>query len=195
MFENIGKKNNTRAVQEESSKLASFSLDQGLQIVITPRSPASIPEPIGTPCESDGFLHQSDCCLLCQYLEIWIHRQLELILQPHKNIGNVVYLYDPGCSSELIDIASNKIWRLTARMHRKLIAFSRQGDSLSIYAQEIRPNTNIFGICYYVIEYLLRSGKPFGVRRKGDKCVLVVLFSEPLRICDGRLVNFGPSMQ
>ena len=60
-------------------------------------------------------------------------------------------------------------------MHRKLIAFSRQGDSLSIYAQEIRPNTNIFGI-YYVIEYLFRSGKPFGIRRKGDKCVLVVLF-------------------
>ena len=47
--------------------------------------------------------------------------------------------------------------------------FLRQGDSLSIYAQEIRPNTNFFGIYYAVIEYLFRSGKPFGIRRKGDK--------------------------
>ena len=53
-----------RTVQAESSKFASLLFDQGFQIVIPPRSPASVPEPIGTP--SDGILHQSDCCLLRQ---------------------------------------------------------------------------------------------------------------------------------
>ena len=61
----IGKDDNTRTVWAESSKFASLSFDQGFQIVIPPRSPASVPEPIGTP--SDGILHRSDCCLLRQY--------------------------------------------------------------------------------------------------------------------------------
>ena len=34
----IGKKNNTRTVQAESSKFASLSIDQGFQIVIRPRN-------------------------------------------------------------------------------------------------------------------------------------------------------------
>ena len=40
----IEKKTNT--VQEESSTFASLSLDQGFQLVIPPRSPASVPEPL-----------------------------------------------------------------------------------------------------------------------------------------------------
>ena len=61
----IGKETNA-CVQAESSKFASLSFDQGFQIVIPPTSPASVPEPIGTP--SDGILHRSrsDCCLLHQ---------------------------------------------------------------------------------------------------------------------------------
>ena len=43
-------------MQAESSKFASLLFDQGFQIVIPPRSPASVPEPIRTP--SDGILHQ-----------------------------------------------------------------------------------------------------------------------------------------
>jgi hypothetical protein len=57
----IEKNNNFRT---ESSKFASLSFDQGFHIVIPPRSPASVPEPIRTP--SEGILHQSDCCLLRQ---------------------------------------------------------------------------------------------------------------------------------
>ena len=51
----IEKNNNTHTVQVESSKFASLLFDQGFQIVIPPRSPASVPEPIRTP--SDGILH------------------------------------------------------------------------------------------------------------------------------------------
>ena len=43
---------------------ASLLFDQGFQIVIPPRSPASVPEAIGTP--SDSILHQCECCLLCE---------------------------------------------------------------------------------------------------------------------------------
>ena len=53
--------------QTQPSKLHQLLFDQGVQIVIPPRSPASVPEPIGTP--SDGILHQSDCCYLRQCLE------------------------------------------------------------------------------------------------------------------------------
>ena len=49
----------------QSSEFVSLSFDQGFQIVIPPRSPPSVPEPIGMP--SDGILHPSDCCLLCQF--------------------------------------------------------------------------------------------------------------------------------
>ena len=49
------KNKNTRLVQAESSKFESLLFDQGFQIVIPPRSPASVPEPIRTP--SDGILH------------------------------------------------------------------------------------------------------------------------------------------
>jgi hypothetical protein len=49
----IGKNNNTRTVQAESSKIASLLFDWGFQIVIPPRVVASVPEPIGTP--SDGI--------------------------------------------------------------------------------------------------------------------------------------------
>ena len=48
------------------AKFASLLLDQGFQIVISPRSPANVPEPIGAP--SDGILHWSDCCLLRQLI-------------------------------------------------------------------------------------------------------------------------------
>ena len=63
-FAFIEKNNNTRTVQTESSKFASFSFDQGFQIVIPLRIVVNVPEPIGTP--SDSILHQSDCCLLRQ---------------------------------------------------------------------------------------------------------------------------------
>ena len=43
-------------MQAESSKFASLLFDQGFQIVIPPRSPASVPEPIRAP--SDGILHR-----------------------------------------------------------------------------------------------------------------------------------------
>ena len=61
----IGKNNNIRAVQAESSKFATLLFDQGVQIVINPSAVFYVPEPIGTP--SDSILHQSDCCLLCQW--------------------------------------------------------------------------------------------------------------------------------
>ena len=51
----IGKNNNTRTVQAESSKFESLSFGQGFQIVIPPRIVANVPEPIGMP--SDGILH------------------------------------------------------------------------------------------------------------------------------------------
>ena len=44
-FAFIGMNNNIRTVQAESSKFASLLFDQGFQIVIPPRSPASVPEP------------------------------------------------------------------------------------------------------------------------------------------------------
>ena len=47
------------------SYVLALSFDQGLQIVIHPRSPTNVPEPIGTP--SGGILHQSDCRLSRQY--------------------------------------------------------------------------------------------------------------------------------
>jgi hypothetical protein len=53
-------------VQAQSSKFALLSFDQGFQIVIPPRSPASVPEPIGTP--SDDILHQSDGDLARRFL-------------------------------------------------------------------------------------------------------------------------------
>ena len=62
IFRYIGKNNNTRTVQAESSKFASVLFDQGFQIIIPPRSSASVPEPIGTL--SDDILHRSDCCYL-----------------------------------------------------------------------------------------------------------------------------------
>ena len=43
--------------QNRPSKSHQLPFDQGVQIVIPPRSPASVPEPIGTP--SDGILHRS----------------------------------------------------------------------------------------------------------------------------------------
>ena len=58
------KNNNIPAVQAETSKFASLSFDQGVQIVINPSSVVYVPELIGTP--SDNILHRSDCCLLCQ---------------------------------------------------------------------------------------------------------------------------------
>ena len=61
----IGKNNNTRTVQAESSKFASLLFDQGFQIVIPPRIVANVPEPIGMP--SDSILHLSDCCLFWQF--------------------------------------------------------------------------------------------------------------------------------
>ena len=36
-----------------------------MPVVIPPRSPASVADPIGTP--SHNILHRSDCCLLCQW--------------------------------------------------------------------------------------------------------------------------------
>ena len=65
----IGKNNNTLTVQAEFSKFASLLFDQGFQLVIPPRSLASVPEPMGKP--SNSMLHQSDCCLLCQLLIQW----------------------------------------------------------------------------------------------------------------------------
>ena len=44
----IGKNNNIRAVQAESSKFASLSFDQGVQIFINPSSVVYVPEQIGT---------------------------------------------------------------------------------------------------------------------------------------------------
>ena len=44
--------------QNRPSKLHQLPFDQGVQIVIPPRSPASVPELIGTP--SDGILHRSE---------------------------------------------------------------------------------------------------------------------------------------
>ena len=64
-------------MQAESSKFAPLSFDQELQIVIPPRSPASVPEPIGMP--SDGILHQSDCCLLHQSFRRKIQMDQNLI--------------------------------------------------------------------------------------------------------------------
>ena len=58
----VGKNNKTHIVQAESSKFASLLFDQGFHLVIPPRSPASVQEPIGTP--SDCILHLSDCCLI-----------------------------------------------------------------------------------------------------------------------------------
>ena len=51
--------------QNWPSELHQLLFDQGVQIVIPPRSPASVPEPIGTP--SHIILHLSDCCLLRQF--------------------------------------------------------------------------------------------------------------------------------
>ena len=51
----IEKNNNTHTVQVESFKFASLSFEQGFQIVIPPRSPPIVPEPIGKP--SDCILH------------------------------------------------------------------------------------------------------------------------------------------
>jgi hypothetical protein len=42
--------------QNQPSKLHQLPFDQGVQIVVPPRSPESVPEPIRTP--SDGILHQ-----------------------------------------------------------------------------------------------------------------------------------------
>ena len=56
----IWKKNKIRPVQAESSKFELLLFDQGFKIVIPPRSPASVPEPIGT--SSDCILNRSDCC-------------------------------------------------------------------------------------------------------------------------------------
>ena len=58
----FGKNNNTCNLQTESYKFASLSFEQGFQIVIPPRSPPIVPEPIGKP--SDCILHWSNCCLL-----------------------------------------------------------------------------------------------------------------------------------
>ena len=44
----IGKNNNIRAVQAESSKFASLLFNQGVQIVINPSSVIYVPEQIGT---------------------------------------------------------------------------------------------------------------------------------------------------
>ena len=51
----IGKNNNTRTVQAESSKFASLLFDQRFQIDIPPRIVANVPELIGKPY--DGNLH------------------------------------------------------------------------------------------------------------------------------------------
>ena len=60
----IGKNNNTRTVQAESSKFASVLFDQGFKYLFLQDGL----ELIGMP--SDGILHRSDCCLLRQYSNI-----------------------------------------------------------------------------------------------------------------------------
>ena len=66
----------TRTAQVESSKFVLLSFDQGFQIVIPPRSPASVPELIGTP--SDGILHRSDYCLLRQLKMTTILKEMRI---------------------------------------------------------------------------------------------------------------------
>ena len=72
----IWKKNKIRPVQAESSKFELLLFDQGFKIVIPPRSPASVPEPIGTP--SDGILHQSNYCLLRQLKMTTIFNEMRI---------------------------------------------------------------------------------------------------------------------
>jgi hypothetical protein len=51
----VEKNSNTRTVQAESSKFASFLFDQGFQLVIPPKIVTYVPEPIVTP--TDGILY------------------------------------------------------------------------------------------------------------------------------------------
>ena len=59
------------------SKSYQLPFDQRVQIVIPPRSPVSVPEPIGTP--SDGIFHRSDCCLFRQCLGYRIYLSKSLV--------------------------------------------------------------------------------------------------------------------
>jgi hypothetical protein len=56
--------------QIRPSKLHQLPFDQGVQIVVPPRSPESVPEPIRTP--SDGILHRFEWPGFAVYYVNWV---------------------------------------------------------------------------------------------------------------------------
>ena len=68
--------------QIRPSKLHQLPFDQGVQIVITPRSPASVPEPIGTPWQYFASIWITwFCCLLRQSIHTLQVKDMKYILK------------------------------------------------------------------------------------------------------------------